>query len=627
MLSLTGLLGMLVLAGGGAGATAPDGDTTARSAGGAEERTARRTIEEESEEYYDLVVTASRTPESIEHIGSSVTVITSEDLEARRENSVIEVLRAVPGVSVTTSGGPGTTSSIRIRGANDVHTLVLLDGVRVHSNTLGSASIQNLTIDNIDRIEVVRGPQSVLYGSDAMGGVIQIFTKKGTANRSSVSYEGGSYNSNLVRASTMGVSDNQSFSVAGSWQEIEGYSRFNEKRGAIEDDGYRNQSASVAWKRTGWLDLGANLWFSEGEIDLDRTTGDNRTQYSQNREWSAAFDFSRHFGERWFHQAKISGFQDEQVGNTGADFRINSVTRAAKWQSEFRLNDALRMIGGFESEKQIGESLSGGVTRFAQSTITNSGYFEGLLGYRDFHVTLGGRHDNHSSFGDHNTWRTTAAWTGLENTRLFGSYGTGFKAPTFNQLFFPGIGTLTLQPEESKGWDAGLEHSFLDDRIVIRGTYFENDFENLIEFAAPTFIARNVAQAATNGVELSGTVKFRGNLSLDAQYTYLESRDEINNLRLQRRPENGFTAHLSYQPVPSLDLDLYYRNTGPSFSATNEKNRVDGYDLLAAVVAYRFRDRHKVWFRGENLLDEEYEEVVPFGTPGAAYYGGYEFTF
>jgi vitamin B12 transporter len=614
-LSLIGLLGMLILA--------------AR----AEERTARRSIDEASEDYYDLVVTASRTPESLEHIGSSVTVITSKDLEERHEQSVLEVLRNVPGVSVTTSGGPGTTSSIRIRGANDVHTLVLLDGVRVHSNTLGAASIQNLTTDNIDRIEIVRGPQSVLYGSDAMGGVIQIFTKKGTANRSSISYEGGSYNSNLVRASTMGVSENQSFSVAGSWQEVEGYSRFNEKRGAIEDDGYRNQSASIGWKRTGWLDIGANLWFSDGEIDLDNSSptatlpADDRDRWSQNREWLAAFDLSRQFGERWFHQVKFSGFQDEQVGNTGAEFRINSVTRAAKWQSEFRLNDAFRLVGGFESEKQVGESYSAGVTRFARSTITNSGFLEGLLSHRDFHLTLGGRHDNHSTFGDHNTWRTTAAWTGFEHMRVYGSYGTGFKAPTFNQSYFPGSGSTNLVPEESKGWDAGIERSFLDDRIVFRGTYFENDFENLIEFAAPTFVARNVAQAASKGVELSSTVRFRDNLSLDAGYTYLEARDEINHLQLQRRPENVFTAHLSYQPLPSLDLDIYYRNVGKSFTATNEKNRVDGYDLVAAVVGYTFRDRHKVWFRGENLLDEEYEEVLLFGTPRAAYYGGYEFRF
>lgn len=594
-----------------------------------------RRFEDETQDYYDLVVTATRTPEARETIGSSVTVISAKDLEQRREMSVIEYLRSVPGVVVTTSGGPGTTSSIRIRGANDVHTLVLLDGVRVHSNTLGTAAIQSMTIDNIDRIEIVRGPQSVLYGSDAMGGVIQIFTKRGRENRTTVSYEGGAYNTNSARASTSGTSGNQSYSIAGSWQEVGGYSRYSAWRlsGPVEEDGYRNKSASVSWDRRGWLDLGASLWFSESIIDLDNSSptatlpADDRDRWSQNRDWSAAFNLSRRAGDRWRHQAAFTGFRDEQVGNTGAEFRILSVTRAAKWQSEFRMTDGLTLVGGFESEKQVGESYNAGVTRFAKSTITNSGFLEGVFGFGNFHLTLGGRHDNHSSFGDHNTWRTTAAWTGIPRTRLYGSFGTGFKAPTFNQLYFPGSGQTNLEPEESKGWDAGIEHSLFEDRFVVRATWFDNDFENLIEFAAPTFVARNVARAKSHGLELSATARILDNLSLDAQYTHLEARDEVSNLRLSRRPRNVFTAHLGYRPWSAVDLDLYYRNVGPSYSATGERSRVDGHDVLAAVLAVRFKDRHKIWCRGENILDEQYEEVYSFGTPRASVYGGYEYSF
>lgn len=572
----------------------------------------------------EVVVTADRTAQDNRQSGSSITVITAEDVEKRHVNSVLELLRDVPGVVVTTSGGLGTATSIRIRGANDVHTLVLLDGVRIHSNTLGSAQLQNLTTDNIDRIEIVRGPQSTLYGSDAMGGVIQIFTKKGTGNHSSISYEGGSFNTNQVRVATTTSSERQSISLAGSWLELDGYSRFNERRGAIENDGDRNKTASVSYRSALPLfDVGVNLRYSDGKIDIDPSTKDNTSQFSRSRDYVLALDLSRELGEHWMHTATLTGFQDDLEGNTGSDFRIISTTRAAKWQSELRLNGGHKIIGGFESEQLSGENRG----FFSKSTINNAVYLEGIFNYHDLlYLTLGGRNDNHSAFGDHSTWRATATYNGFQNTRLFSSFGTGFKAPTFNQLYYPGIGNATLQPEESQGWDAGIEHLFAE-RFLLTATYFENRFENLIEFAAPTFVAVNTSRAATNGMEFSGKLSITDHLALDAQYTYLEARDDISHLRLQRRPRNIVSAHLGYNPTPSWAFDVYYRNVGPSFSATGEKNRVDGFDLLAAAISYTWRDRHKFWVRGENLLDTEYEEVFDFGTPGASFYGGYELRF
>lgn len=572
----------------------------------------------------EVVVTANRISTRVNEIGSSVTVITAEDIAKRKANSVTELLRGVPGVFINESGGRGTQAEIRLRGTNDVHALLLVDGIKFHSATLGTAQFAHLTPDRIERIEIVMGPQSTLYGSEAIGGVIQIFTKKGTRNESTIAYEGGTYNTSEVRASTMMVSDNQSLSIGGAWSESERFSTFNGNRGAVERDPYRNTSVSATYAGVhGKVDADVALHYVDGEIFRDATGVDNTTRFSHQRQLGGSLKLTRPWGRQWTHSATFTGFQDYLFGRDASDFTIISTNQTADWQSRFDMSEKARFTGGFDYELERGENRFS----FSGRNTMRSWYLDGLFHPAEkLHVTLGARSDEHSSYGDRSTWKTTASYQFKPMTRMFGSYGTGFKAPTFNQLLFPNLGSLSLRPEESKGWDIGLEHTFRD-RIHLKGSYFASDIDNLIEFVSPTFVAVNISKADISGFELSGEYPINDRWSVEGSHTYLDARDASNNLFLQRRPKNASTAHVSYRPSDRWTIDAFYRHSGSTFSSTAERTPIPGYGIFSGVLAYNPRPDHRFWLRAENLFDKQYEETYLFGTPGQSFYAGYEHTF
>jgi vitamin B12 transporter len=596
----------------------------------------------ETEAIGEVTVTAERVPTRQDRTGASVTVLAAEDLHRRGATSVIEVLQQEAGIHLHRSGPTGTATSIRMRGTESTHTLVLVDGVRVHSNTLGTANLQHITVDQVERIEIVRGPQSPLYGSDAIGGVVQIITKRAAGTEGFVAYEGGRFHTNEVRFGAGSAWNDGSLSVGGSWHENRGFSVFNDRRGGVEADGYKRRVASGRYEsRRPFVDLDLVFRYADGNVENDQVPGDGlANRFSRARETLVSVGLARDLGARWGrHTARFGAYQDDLEGRAAAAFRIISTTRSAEYQGAWTIRPNVRLVAGFEHEKRIGENVG----TFDRQTTTNAGYGNlladvDLLG-GDLAISAGGRHDGHSTFGTANTWRTAFSYAGRRpawgdvRTRIFGTYGTGFNAPTFNQLFFPGFGNPNLRPEESKGWDAGAEVSSIVPRVgpaTLRAAYFENRVNDLIQFA-PT--PMNVARSIAEGIEISGTLRPAGlpgiladRVRLAATYTYLEPRDRTTNLLLPRRPRNAATANVRWNPTDRIALDYFYRYAGHTFSAAGEAQRVEKFHLSAVRASYLWRDA-EVWLRVENLFGRDYEEIFNFGTSPRAYYGGVRYDF
>ena len=602
-----------------------------------------------------LVVTANRTANELRNVGSSITVITAEDIANRQAFSVADVLRSAPGVDVVQTGGLGQPTSVFIRGAASDQTLVLIDGMEVNdpSSTGNGFNFSNLMVDNIERIEILRGPQSPLYGSNAIGGVINIITKTGQGEtKGYLDAQGGSFGTFRIGGGISGGDGIVDYNISASHLEQDGFSAADEALpGNSEDDGYKNTtvSASLGVKPLDNLDFKGQIRFVEDAVEGDNCGGpfcDNLFADTKNKHLAAGLKGHLVLFEGFWDQTLNLGynhdnriFRDPTPGSFFPFSEFQGNRFKVDWQNDLYIHETNTLTFGIEHE----EDWITTNTIAQQSQQTTGYYMQDQIRLWDRSITTAGiRLDDNNRFGGQITWRVTQLIAIDEiGMRLKGSYGTGFKAPSLFQLFgppippfppfFPGsnVGNPALKPERSQGWDAGVEQAFWDERILIGASYFYNSFDSLINFTFGRGF-QNIDSARTNGVETFIEFQPIDSLTLKGTYTYLHSRDDATRDRLFRRPTHKGSFNANYRFLEAADVNLNVvlvgdRDFNDFMQAVRQE--VAGYVVVNLAAGYQINSHLKVFARVDNLFDQEYQEVLGYGTSRIAGYGGLRLSF
>ncbi len=592
----------------------------------------------------EVVVIATRTPVLIEHTTSSVTVIDAEAIVAKQVDTVLDVLRTVRGLDVQQLGGLGGVTSVFMRGGNSNHTLVMIDGVQVNSPTTGAFDFADLTVENIERIEIIRGAQSTLYGSAAIGGVINIISKKGAGPVSGFLFsEYGSFGTFQERAGVSGGAERIDYALTVSRLDSDGISRANEKNGNPEEDGYENTTVSGRFGVTvlgdGRLDATVRYTKSEADIDAAFPFADDLDSTSERDALVLSSTFSKPITSWWDQHLQLSLNDDDLQGKdqdeptdfspTGDNgFLIDIQAKRLDWQHDFSLSEQITFTAGYELERQKAQSRE----NFTKSLTNHAGYAQLQLNPIDnLFFVAGGRFDANTLYENKLTYKVSGSYYLEETgTTLRFSYGTGFRGPSLNELFFPGFGNLDLEPETSTSYDAGIEQEVFT-QLVFGMTYFHNSFDGLIvgtfDPATNLFQSENINDARSRGIEAYVRVSPMDNLDVQATYTHTATRDRETRLRLARRPVNKGNLNIMYAPWDELRTNLDLLLVGSSFNDTFNAQQVTGYGVVNMAVSYDITKSVQAFVRLDNLLDEEYEEISGFGTFGRAGFGGLKFSF
>lgn len=595
-----------------------------------------------------LSVSAARSPVPVETVGSAVTVITAEQIEALQIRQVDDVLRLVPGVAVSRTGSVGGMSQIRIRGSEGNQTLVRIDGIEVSDPSGGSEfDFGHLLAYEIERIEVLRGPQSALYGSDAVGGVIDITTKRGSGPLSgSVRTEVGSFDTREA-VGTVSYGD-QIFDALVSAQSFrtDGISSADERAGNPEKDGYRNRST---FAKFGWRPAEDLEFALVGRTLRYRTEGDGYSTlpYDADEETRGTQTFLR--GEaryamadgRWHHKVGLANTEHDRDYRSDGSITSTYLGRRLKadYQTDYgfetgAVSHDLSLGTEYERETVRTSSAWSTVDRAFDSTGFAGEYRLGL--YDQLFLSAAGRYDKNEIFDDQKTWRFTAAWLipGTD-TKLRASYGTGIKNPTLFELFgYTNTyqGNPDLKPEEATGWDAGIAHSFFDGQFVIDFGWFRQDVENLIQGSGSTSI-NLPGTSRINGIEASVTIRPVSWADLRLAYTYTDGEDS-NGQELVRRAPHIASADLATRFLDNrgrAGLSVVYNGEQKDWAYDAFYNRsvvtLDDYTLVNLTAAYDLTDTVEIFGRIDNLFDEEYHEVLGYGSRGRAGYAGLRMRF
>ncbi len=599
---------------------------------------------ENVEQLPEIVVSASRVPLQAKAVGSSVTVITAEEIERKQARVVSDVLREVPGVAVHRSGTVGTLTAVRLRGGEHGHTLVIIDGVKVNDPSSSGAifNFADLMAADIERIEVLRGPQSGVYGSNAIGGVVNIVTKKGRGPATaSLSAEGGSFGTGNVSAGIRGGADGHHFSLNAAGFRTSGISI----AAGTEKDGYRNQTYSAKLGLAPGDNLELELFgrYVTGNVETDNVPRDNddrtdsdhamgrtRLKYSLlDGDWRHAFGAATHRKKRIVVSRWGTSKYDGRKSRLDYETNFFFETPAAA--------DAAHAVT-FVAERETDSQTSGG----SSSDVASHGYSaEYQIGFSDRLFLSGGvRHDDNERFDDTTTFRVTAAYViDGSGTRFHGSYGTGVKNPTLSQLFqqFGRVGpNPDVEPEESKGWDVGLEQSLLDGRLSLDLTWFNNRPTNLIywndagtpydwqnpETGDDDFYDNLGGTSKISGLEFTARAHPAKGMSLAAHYTYTDAKDPDGE-QLPRRAEHVASLNLGYTFLDGragVDLGIDYN--GKQLNRKANPVMLDDFVLVNLAGSYRITERIELFGRIDNLLDTDYEEVPGYHTTGIGFFAG-----
>ncbi|QXP91229.1 TonB-dependent receptor [Methylococcus capsulatus] len=605
-------------------------------------------IDSDPAELDTVVVTATRTETPSRQVGSSVTVLTAEDIKERGVYSVDQILRIVPGLDMAQSGGPGRETSVFLRGANSGQTIVLIDWTEMNDPSSANAGFDfaNLTVDNIERIEILRGAASSIYGSEAIGGVINIITKKGSGKpRLKTSVDGGSYDTWRVMGDLAGGDPGFNYSLTASHREVHGFSAADQHFGASERDGYRNTtvSARIGGTPADDLELGWSLRYDDGFTKLDnydfllrRPVDDPNYTGNANELYTRGFGTLKLFDSLWEQTVGMAytrvDRQYDNAANPGDPFPFRAAYLGEKikgnWLNTLRPHETNTVSFGIDDEEDTMTIME--PSQFVEGYNTLGYFLEDQLNPFDgWSTTANVRHDHNNSVGGKTTWRVSQVWTlPLLETRLKANYGTGFKVPALAQLYDPlyDTGNPNLRPETSTNWDIGVEQPFGQ---AVRGNagivYFNNRFKDLIQFDPVAFRMENVNNATAEGVETYVELNPLAGLDLRGTYTYMDSRDQDTGTPLYQRARNKGAFDLNYRFDNGANIHANIVMVGPRLSTGNRT--AAGYVVLDLAASYEVSDRLSLWTRVDNALNKWHEEVYGYGTTGAAAYGGLTLTY
>lgn len=577
----------------------------------------------------DVVVTASRIEEPLEETASSVVVIRGEEIKKRNIVFVTDLFRELPELNLVQNGGPGKNATVFLRGGGPEHVLVMIDGVKVNSTTTGSFDFSGLNVDDIERIEIVKGPQSTIYGSEAMAGVINIITKKGAGRpHLDLSIEGGSYGTYKPSLTFSGGDGKVYYRLTASHYYSDGFSAAKE---GTERDGYKDSSISGRFGFTPSerfrFELSSRYYYDRTDLDgfdfIGKKAIDDLNFVSSGNHYIFSGKITTLPIDRWeqiltFSRVRDSlRFRDPDDPFNNAD--IITSRNNVDWQHNLYLSDYYTVTTGLEFREEEGENRG----NFSESINNRAFYLNNKLNlFREYLILNAGlRYDDHERAGSKVTYRVGGLYNLKDlDMRIRGSYGTGFRAPSFNELFFPFYGNLNLKPEEARSWEIGIEKDMFKGDLTITVTYFDQRYKDLIQTDPNTWMASNVARAEIKGIETGVKVRLLDGLNLSGGYTYLDSKDRDTGERLTRRPRDKFSASITYSKRDlSMLADFIF--VGKRFDSSIKKD-LPSYSVTNLSINYKITKAVTIYSRIENLFDSDYEEAGTYGTPGFSVYGG-----
>ncbi|MCZ4304733.1 TonB-dependent vitamin B12 receptor [Zoogloeaceae bacterium G21618-S1] len=569
-----------------------------------------------------VVVTATRTARTVDESLAAVTVITQADIERLQPRSVPDLLRGQPGISLTNNGGRGKQTSVFMRGTESDHLVVLIDGIKVGSATSGSAAFQDMPVDMIERIEIVRGPRSSLYGSEAIGGVIQIFTKRGGgefrpsgsigfgnkgARKASIGLDGGGEQGwvslNLSRDATDGFDSCRA--------EADGFGGcFNNEP---DRDGYQNLSGSVraGYRFTGGAEVNVNWMRTQAKSDFD---GSSQNESDTVQEvFGGRFSFSPVAAWKMSFSAGVSTDDSNNYKDDLFKSSFDTERTTLSWQNDIALSANNMLTLGLDHQDDEITST----TAYPETSRTNDGVFalyQGAFGQHDYQLSL--RSDDDQRYGRHNTGAIAWGYTVSDALRLTASYGTAFKAPTFNELYFPFYGNTDLEPERSRTVEFGL--SGRGGWGYWSANVFQTYVEDLIGYDAAIFKANNISEARIRGIE--GVIGTRlAQWDLRTSVTLLDPRDQSGDKNdgnlLPRRAKQTLRV--------DADRDYGKFSVGASLLAASHRydevantHRLGGYGVVDLRAEYKLAADWRLQGTIGNAFDHEYETARFYNQEG-----------
>jgi vitamin B12 transporter len=591
----------------------------------------------------EVIVSATRFDIPLDQSPASVSVITSEDIEQKQTQRVSNALREVPGLSVVQTGTAGQLTSVFTRGLRSEHTQVLLDGVPINQGLQGAFNFADLTTDDIDRIEVVRGPQSTLYGPRALAGVIQIFTKEGEGTPTiMLSGEGGSYDTFREWLESEGKIDQFDYSI--------GASRIDTDN-ARPNNQYRNSAAiaNVGWSPNDQLRISSLFTYSLSDTGNPNTIFDPKPLDNFLTErWLIAPHIDLRISDWWEHKLIVSYDHERQLNDPNEDGFVGP-TRALfertqiDYQNDLRPTSWLTLTSGFfYSRVNAGQERPFVLQIFGPQPTFVSDHTEETAGFLQATVTpienlifvAGGRFDHFNQFGDVWTYRFAGSYKiGKTNTTLHSSVATGFSPPSSQDKIFGN--NFGLKPERDLGWDIGIRQQLWENRVVLGLTYFHNDLSNVIGFNG-LFDTLNLGAAETQGLEAELRAQPIDDLVFTATYTYLDaektSSADINQpkgARLPRRPRNEVYVSASYFWFKRLRTiaEAKFVNAREELNFGGPNFDIEDYSFVNIAAEYEVNPHLSIFGRIDNLTNEHYAEVFGFPALGRAAYGGVKVRF
>ena len=568
----------------------------------------------------NIIITASRTAETYNESLASVTVITREDIENSQAHSLQDLLSGHSGMDIRQSGGHGKISSIFMRGTNTSHTLFLVDGIKLGSASLGSTSFQHIPLQQIERIEVVRGPRSSLYGSEAIGGVIQIFTRKGSKeHQAQVDLGAGSKGLREAAVSTSGSFANTSYSVNVAQQKAEGIDARQDTE--TDEDGYNNTSigVNVSHQYANGTELQANIMHAEGDTEYDGSWSNNSDFIQQ----TASLKLSHNITDTWYSSLTLGSIKDEDhsfLGNTHASLFITK-RKQASWQNDLAINDNNLITLGVDYQfDDIGKESG-----FSETQRENIGTFlqhQASLGNAD--LTVGLRNDNNESFGNHTTGSIALGYK-LASTQFYTSYGTAFKAPTFNDLYYPWGGNPDLDPEKSSSFELGLRGNYTWG--TIEANVYQTNIDKLITWVCASgcdgfglWSPMNVDKSKIKGAELTFKTELLG-WQAATILSWVDPTDKKTGNTLLHRAEETVKLDLQ-RTFKKLTFGMSLLTQSGRYVDQANTDKTGGYGVIDLRAAWKVNQQLLLKGQINNAGDKVYETNPGYNNPERNYFVG-----
>jgi vitamin B12 transporter len=577
-----------------------------------------------------VIVTANRTPQRAEDVIADTVVISSEEIARAGASSVADVLRRQRGIEIGRNGGAGTNTTVFLRGANSNHVVVLVDGVRIGSATTGTASWNAIPLSSIDHIEIVYGPLSSLYGADAIGGVVQIFTKKSEgAPMFSASAGGGTYGTNRYDASVHGSTGGEhsvTYALSGAREESDGFSstRPGSSSYNVDDDGYTRNSvnARLALRLAEGHEIGAQVLRSRLNAQYDSGKSAFDAHNIQELDSYSVFLNDR-FLPNWRSSVQVARSEDKLGSFTSAApsgvAQLNTRQDEFTWQNTFDIaGDTLQVLAGHRKEKV----LSSSVKDINRTRITNFVAASYDLRRGSHLLDVSARND-HADYGSQTTGAVGYGYEFTKDLRATASLGTSFRAPTFNELFYPGYGLMSNQPERGRNAEAGVQYRVAG--VDLQANYYRNRLTDMIVSVTPCpsrtgSCAYNVDHALLEGLTLAAGTGI-GNLDLRASADLQDPRDETTGKQLARRARRHASVAADYTAGP-VEAGVELQASGRRFDDAANANRLGGYGLLNLYTSWHMTRDWSLLVRLDNAADKHYELARNYGTAGRSWFAG-----